>query len=130
MAYFRTGGGGALNETVLWTNSSPTSSMATSTTRTISGNFSDYKQVKISWRLAINNAKTNFIIVPIDEFKEMRNDNGYNEIFLGARGSSAVYMRDVFYMNDTTFGNGSCFQRGTSTQNNAFCIITEISGLK
>lgn len=129
MAWFKTGGGGALSETVLWTNPSPTSSLAAGN-RTITGNFSDYKYVKIEWRYSTSSQTKNNIIISIDEFKTMTSTGGTCPVVVAIRTSNTIYGRVIYYVDDTTFANGSAYPLGGTTAANANVIITQISGLK
>jgi len=129
MAWFKTGGGGSLSETVLWTNPSPTSSMSPSAARTLSDDISNYKYLKIYWRMTVNQDIQSSIMVSVEEFKKMTNTANTNFLGMYSKATNS-FARGIYYVNDTTFGNSNCYQAGTTTQNNGYCIITKISGLK
>lgn len=123
------GGGKTLEETVLWNNSAPTSNMSSSLARTLFDDISNYDYLKIYWRLTVNQDIQSSTIVSVEEFKKMDSTSNHNCIGLISKGTN-TFVRTLFYVDDTTFGNGTGYQVATSTQNNGYCIITKISGLK
>ena len=125
------GGSQKLQETVLWTNSSPTSSFSQQTI-TLSDNLSNYDYISLTWCSSTSNtSKTLTAMLRISDF--MNSKNVLNGISIQAGGygstSSAAYSRVIGYDTDSTVYFGSALGLGTSN-NNAYSIPLSVRGLK
>jgi hypothetical protein len=131
MAWFETGGGGALSETVLWTNPSPTSNQSTATV-SLNDNISNYKYIKIYWKNIASGSIMGNLIVDINEFMNWIGSANHCLGFPGyyTSSNSTFYFRPVYYATDTTVSIGGCRQYGATGLQPSRCIITQISGLK
>ncbi len=128
MGLYRSGGG-KMTETTLWTNSSPTSTMA-DTTATLSDNLSNYDYLKVTYRISTSNATTNEVIVPVSDFKAMKYGNTYNFMGVSAYVSSLAYCRPIEYTSETTIKIYQARKLYNSGYGNTIAIPTKISGLK
>lgn len=131
MAFYRCmgGGSGEPTETVLWENSSPTSSFAAQTV-TLSQDMNDFDYLKITVRLSINYTEEISEIIPINDFKST-SDTAYHlaVAFWGRIGSQRV-ARSFFYISDTTVKIDGCAIIGAQGTQTAWVIPIKISGLK
>lgn len=132
MAYIKCGtNGGTLSETVLWTNSSPTSSFEGQTV-TLSDDIDNYTYLKFTFIPTTSNTTDEIsIIYSVDDFKKLAN-NSSDPFFRGispyAFSQSVACERAFFYISNTSvsFAYGST---GTVTHNEAL-IPVSVSGLK
>lgn len=133
MAWFKTGGGGELSETVLWTNPSPNSNFSNSTVNLISGaKLSDYKYIKISAKYSTSGSKLTSVIYSLDEFVKFKAPSGSTSYFQGGicfHGSIDV-ARVIRYVNDTSVRIASCIQINGTNTTDSYAIPITISGLK
>lgn len=127
------GGGAKIVETVLWTNSAPTSAF-TSQTVTLSDDMNNYDYLKIRYAFSTSaqaDANCNEIVMPIAEFKKSLNSSTANALdSISGASSTTRYTRFVFYASDTGVLIGSSITSGSSTQNNNACIPLAIIGIK
>lgn len=123
------GGGGSseLQETVLWTNSSPTSNFANQTV-TLSDDINNYEYLKVYYRISTTNSKTIGILVSVDDFKTTASTMPLiNPAGVGGNAGNPA-QRYFYYASDTTMAIRDAAV-GTTVYNNAV-IPTAICGLK
>ena len=129
------GGGGRVTETILWTNSAPTTDF-TAQAITLSDDINNYDYISINFAYATSynagDCNSSFL-VSIADLKK----NGYNTSTrhnISAMGvqnqSNTNYSRMMFYVDATTLRFGGCFQVGSSTASNANCIPLVVKGIK
>lgn len=123
----KSGGGGAMSETVLWTNSSPTSSFSAQAV-TLSDDMNNYTYLKVCWRMSTSDSTSMYILIPVAEFVSYTNDNNPYPAFT-ARITS-IYVRRTYYISDTSMQIISAYQMGGTPINNNYVIPTEIYGVK
>lgn len=124
------GGGGKQTETVLWTNSAPTSSFASQSV-TLSDNINNYDYLKFTIAFSTSVADSSSTIISVSDFKKMTSSasTGHPVGFVGGRYTN-IYSRAVYYTDDTTVNFGSNYQQGASTVANTNIIPIQIVGIK
>lgn len=130
MALYRTGGGGgALSETVLWTNPSPTTNFPASTV-TLSANFRNYKYLKIYFKHSKSASDPERITI----FRASDiHDTNTNVMMIGTRQATGnARVRGVTSTSDTNIIFSLSYQTQSSSQSPTgdYCIPLKISGLK
>ena len=122
------GGGGSseLQETVLWTNSSPTSSFATQTV-TLSDDINNYDYIGIYYRVSTSVATTGFAMTKVSDYVQNVSSSQPRLAFAGITGTTAQF-RNIKYDTDTTVVIGGAIATSGASNNNV--IPTAISGLK
>ena len=120
---------GGLTETVLWTNSSPTSNW-TGTGVTVP-DISGYDYIKFEFRVSTSVSDT-FAFMCTSE--DLRNaDNTHNSLMpcVGGIGSvSGVFIRRIICNSDTNLTVDTAYQLNTTANNNSVGIPTRIIGIK
>lgn len=124
MAWYKCGGGGALSETVLWTNPSPTSNQAASTV-SLTDNISNYKYIKIYWKNVSNGTWETSALVDVEEFTKWTSTYYAIGICASRTSTGTVYYRTVSYNNDNSVKISAASESRPERS-----IITQISGLK
>lgn len=114
-------------ETVLWTNSAPTSAFASQNV-TLSDGMSNYKYLKLKWKNINSGDQIGELIVPVDNFKSQSVSPNYNN-FSGMFTTASSYARGWVYLSDTQITFGNCYTLAGTTQNSNYCIPLEITGL-
>lgn len=132
MAYQKCGGGGGMTETVLWTNSSPTSSFAEQTV-TLSQDMSNFDYLKIDFSLSTSDTRQSSVIIEPSILQKNKN-NVHPQIgvalYQRASSSATRYVRIVFYYSDTGIRFGQVFPVNiASTAVNTNLIPTKITGI-
>lgn len=121
--------GGALSETTLWTNPSPTSSFASQNV-SLSDNISNYDFIKIQFRVSTSVSNSASIIVSKEDLLTMTNATNTPKFALGAIESSVTHTRAGYYVSDTSINIGNTYRTNSTTTYNAVCIPTEVIGMK
>lgn len=133
MALYRcaSGGGGAPQETTLWTNSAPTSAQS-ELSITLSDSMGNYDYIKIEWRASTSKDSRCNVLVSKDIMQS--NDTMQQSTSqIGITYSSYIRKVDTLnYMdNGTLIHFGTDKKVGTSgTGSGYFVIPTKISGIK
>lgn len=130
MAWFKTGGG-ALNETVLWTNPSPTSTFAAQEI-TFSDDVNNYKYIKVYFRLSTSNSAISSVMYDIETFLNLKTLSTL-ERFYGCMCSyvgSGNVARRLGYSSSGKFQFYNAANIGAASQSNTACIPTKVVGLK
>jgi hypothetical protein len=122
-------GGGALSETVLWTNPSPTANLASGTV-TLSQDMNNFKRLRFYWKTAKSRTSEAYFDIDVDIVKTMIIADETFRIYVGTRESSGGWVRNFSYLSGTTISMGSGYAAGSASTNNGYCIITKICGLK
>lgn len=125
---------GGMSETVLWTNSSPTSNFATQNV-TLSESIDNYKYIKFQIRPSRTNGQGNEIgcIISVEDFKKTPYPptTQYNtHLAFGARNTNVEYTRAVWYVSDTQVHIEAAWQTGTTTSSPQVLIPLEIIGMR
>ena len=130
------GGGGALTETTLWTNSSPTSNMADGTLLTLSQPYSDFDYIKVEYNYSVNEQISYTVIFTKELFDSAFNGGAYGgRPYLGIYTGAAQIVR-IFYgaTNNPNpsqlYTTGGRRVKSTSGDLNTHVIPTKIIGLK
>lgn len=122
-------GGGQLKETVLWTNSSPTSSLSSVTLNLLS-DISQFDYVKITYRIDTSNSKELSAFWTLTDFMDSADTAGHNEAMFGARFSDYEYARRVRGVTSTTVTLSSASAIYAQVSNTSRVIPLKIIGLK
>lgn len=138
MAWYPTnmGGSGTLQETVLWTNPSPTSAIS-GVTITLSDDMDnyDYLKVKISASKDTSTEPLSIIsyLVPVEDVKKsVYGSSAQPHSIIGLVASSAsstYYCSRLTYTDNTTLGISGARNIVSGATSNNFCIPLEISGV-
>lgn len=127
------GGGAKQTETVLWTNSAPTSTFNAQTV-TLSDSVRNYDYLKFVYNLNNENQTTCSTIMSVSDFVNTKYQAGY---FVGEFGCMATtsgtlypWSRPAHYDTDTTIAIKNCITAGTSVTINTRLIPTAIIGIK
>lgn len=136
MAFYRCfSGGGKPKETVLWTNSSPTSNFAAQTV-SLSQKISDFDLIKLTCRAQTTNDTSFSMYFDASSYPSITtssNHDGFHP-FVGGHlsGSGTEYFRSYYRVDDTSIYISECRMRsssGTGT-NNSYAIPISITGIK
>lgn len=129
------GSGEQYTETVLWTNPSPSSTFAAQNV-TLSDNLSNYKYIGINFGYSTSNYSTGYhnstILLSLEDFIKFGYKSGLARCGTSltvANTNNTIFSRSVLYLNDTSVRFGTCYQVGSSTQENTSAIPLEILGI-
>ena len=119
-----------MSETILWTNSAPTSNF-TAQIITMSNNINNYKYVKITYRLSTTNSTEMSNICSVEDFKKTNNAVGVPSVqtLIGAFNGSATYARAFRYKTDTTAEITAAARLQSNETSNNVAIPLQIIGL-
>lgn len=121
--------GHRLRETILWTNSAPTSSFSGQTV-TLSESLSNYDMVRLYWRKTTSDSSEMYIDVSVSDYTSITGNTGSFQIYIGYRHSNGGCGRSVGGSGSTA-KYGNCYFFGSSTSmNNANVIPTKVAGLR
>ena len=126
-------GGGTMEETVLWTNLSPTSSFAGQTV-TISDDMNNYDYIAVKYAYStaeINNVAT--CMFSVKDFKNGVQTTSYTRdmMLLGIiNASNQPFGRGVYYSSDTAVNFGGCYRLNNATTANNNAIPLYVFGIK
>lgn len=127
-SYLRVPKGSGGSETTLWTNSSPTSNFAAQNIN-LSQSISNFKFIRIYWRVKASVSTENSIIVSASNFSSFGAGNNINALLIGIRGSSgALSGRAVRYVSDTSLNISDAYAMNTSGSGKDSSIPTKITG--
>lgn len=132
MGLYKSGGGGALSETTLWTNPSPTSARG-ETTISLSESFKNFKLVRFYYKIS-KSSSSEFYTDYLSEMVEQATQNLNKAIpafmVFPTSGGVASYCRSIRYVSDTSFIIKPAYALNAVATNNDLAIITKICGLK
>lgn len=124
------GGGAKQTETVLWTNSAPTSSFAKQDV-TLSDDINSYDYLKFTYRVTTSAADFLNYIISVSDFKKSVESTSSHHCVLGlSTDDSVAHTRRVYYKTDTTVNFNNAYQLNAAASNNATVIPTSIIGIK
>ena len=122
------GGGGKQTETVLWTNSAPTSNFADQNV-TLSDSMSNYDYLKFTYKKATNNATSTSAVFSVSDVKNFADESVYGQ--LGGESATDWYMsRYIWYISDTSVRISTAWKLNSVGNNNAYIIPLAIIGIK
>jgi hypothetical protein len=127
-------GGAALTESILWTNSSPTSSLAPKDI-SLNDSFLNYSYIKFSYKINTSSSEEYQVLYPADLVKKSAFVTNVPIILIGARHSTQVgvsIFRPITYVSDTSlhFANATTITGSGTYNDNNYNIITQITGVK
>lgn len=124
-------GGGNPKETVLWTNSSPTTSQA-AVTLNLSESIENFDYIKIKARNSTTNTSSDEVLYPIEYVKKSSRTANNPAMIIGFFDSSLSYffVRRIYYSSNTALTTTAAYTTGGSGTFNNYSIVTEISGVK
>lgn len=117
-----------MSETVLWTNSSPTSGFNAQTV-TLNQSINNFKYIKLTYCAGYQNSNKLEVIWPVSSVKKMKDA----ELLWGAIAgvnSTGKYGRYITYVSDTKLSFSNGLNYGGAGNSNAPCIPLSIKGLK
>lgn len=126
------GGGGKQTETVLWTNSSPTSNFSAQNV-TISDSVDNYDYIAITYRASGSVADMATVVTSVSDLKKSVGNNSTNHtaVEMGAEFSSGtIISRMVSYVSSTSIGFSLGYQLNAAVSNAGWAIPTQIVGIK
>ena len=129
------GGGGSseLQETVLWTNSSPTSSFANQVV-TLSDDIDNYDYIKFYFRVSTSYSATQNVMAPVSDFKNMTDATTSNSfVSLSSPNEytgSYRMVRRLNYVSATSVRINTSVRTNGQGSDDTLIIPTAISGLK
>ena len=126
------GGGGALTETVLWTNPSPTSTWVYTQMINLSDDYTKYKYLKVIFRNSTTNSSERSVLIPTDEFAISGTENTvtYMMGYLLSSTSLALMTRRILPDDSTTMHVTTCRQVNGTQLNDNLVIPKQVIGLK
>lgn len=123
------GGGGALTETALWTNASPTSSFAAQNV-TLSSGISNFEVIRVYYLCSTTEYYVDFpkdlIVAAFAEINAPLFVIGKT----GTGGTSLFFVRVLRYVSNTSISIGANTRVGASGTANEGNVPTKICGLK
>ena len=125
-------GGAALTESILWTNSSPTSNLAPKDI-SLNDSFLNYSYIKISYKINTSSSEEYQVLYPADLVKKSTFVTNVPIISIGARHSTlggTTIVRFITYVSDTSLHLSNASLISGSTTYNDYIIITQITGVK
>lgn len=131
MAWFKTGGG-ALSETALWTNPSPTAAFVNQEI-TLNDDISNYQYVKVQCVANASTGATKYsTIISVDDFILSQEHAALFAIStrLATSSGDALYHRYVRSTSNTKVRFGQAYKQSSSTASNGYAVPLKISGLK
>ena len=119
--------GGAMSETVLWTNPNPSSAFSIQNI-TLPQSITDFEYIKFVYRISTGNSKTCAVIMSVDDF--INTNISTNRLTMEAYLSSAHYARMVNYNSPTSINIEGAYRINASGNTDAGAIPQEIIGLR
>ena len=115
-------------ETILWTNPSPTSSISSETTYTISS-IANYDFIRVYFRRSTSDSTETSVLYTKPEFLALTGTDKFRAS--GSLNISGVnYARPINVQSATSITVGYCYKLGSSAgQSNSYLIPTKICGL-
>ena len=129
------GGGGSLTETLLWTNTAPTTAISSATDYTLSDDIDKYTFIKLVYRRTTTNA-TEYTMYYTPDYILESNQSGSTPRPLPTFGiqdsSSYMYIRTFkgYTSDKKKIRIGTCYQQATTTAQAASCIPLYFYGVK
>ena len=120
----------AMTSTVLWTNSSPTSTMTSGTTISLSESIDNFNYIGIEYKRYMSDSSTSQIIVTPEDLKKSVSSSDVTKVALGAYYNSARYDRAINYDNNTQLSVTSSQSVGSSTTQNGSNLPIKVIGYK
>ena len=118
----------SLSETTLWTNSSPTSNFAAQNIN-LSQSISNFKFIRIYWRVKASVSTENSIIVLASNFSSFGSGTNINALLIGIRGGSgALSGRAVRYVSDTSLNISAAYALNKAESGTDSSVPTKITG--
>ncbi len=125
------GGGGKQTETVLWANSSPSSSFAAQNV-TLSDSLSNYDYIKVTYRISTSDGTSTSAICSVSDFKNY--NTGTNKGFWLSLGGNPInsqsWVRELTYVSDTSIGITGGLRIQANSNDTSYFIPLEILGIK
>lgn len=116
-------------ETTLWTNSSPTSSMS-ATTLTLSQNLNNFDYIRFEYRFSTSNSASYSVIIAVYDVIKSLATSGNFTIGLMVRSTSYFRIRRVTYNSSTSLDISLAWDANHAGSSSSEVIPTKIIGLK
>ena len=117
-------------ETTLWTNNSPTSSMADSTTITLSSSVADFDYIRIESRKSTSDTQEGSAIYTKEFVQSCGSADGNNRMAIACNLSGTIWARTITCTSNTSFAVRYARKIGSSGSSTANVIPTRIVGIK
>lgn len=129
LAELRKKGGGKAKETVLWTNSSPTSNLDAGNLG-LSAPMTDFDFIRVYFRVSTSVSTSNYVDFPVSLVESASTSSNTIQATICARVGSTQYARSMRYQSNTTlyFPRANAINQQSESQANI--IPTQISGIK
>lgn len=132
MAFYRSGGGGDLTETTLWTNESPTSSIAAETDISLSQGYNNFDYIGVYFRVTTLIDTTYLVMCPTSVFDNATPSSGFR-LCLSNYTNSYTAARTIWRgstSNYTSLKVSAGYRINSTSTANSNVIPTKIVGLK
>ena len=116
------------DETVLWTNASPTSAFAAQAV-TLSDDIDNYDYLKVNYRHSTSNAIVCAALISPSDMKKSMYDLGNNRMEV-TLGSEATYFRRMTYTSDTSINFSTAHKIGATGSSTSYSIPLSVIGCK
>lgn len=122
--------GGGMSETVLWSNSAPSSSFIGQSV-TLNQSIEGFKEIRFYFRCTTTNSKESFVTYSVEEFKTyLLSQTTFSAALSYRHNGTQTYVRTVFYTDSTHIYVGGAYYFQTGNTDNTTAIPTKIVGLK
>lgn len=129
LAELKKKGGGAMTETVLWTNPSPTSTWTYTQMINLSDDYTNYKYLKVIFRKHTSDNSKRSVLIPTDEFAISSTGTPLTYT-MGYQSTTALMVRRILSDDSTTMHVSTCRQVNGTQSNDNQIIPYQIIGLK
>ena len=119
--------GGTLKETVLWTNPNPSSAMG-ATDITPSPSLSEFKYIKVIYRMSTSNSTTCAVIMDYDDF--VNTSTSTFRFAMEAFEPNGHFVRLINRNSDTSINFEIAYQVGNTSTRITAVIPQQVIGLK
>lgn len=129
LAELRKKGGGKAKETVLWTNSTPTSNFDAQSIN-LNVDWTTYDWIRVYFRVSTSVSTSNYVDFPVSLVESASTASNTIQATICARVGSTQYARSMRYQSNTTlyFPRANAINQQSESQ--AGIIPTQISGIK
>ena len=118
-----------MKETVLWTNSAPTSTFASQTVN-LSDSMQNYKYIKIKTEYDTSQSPTASVLMSVDDVNNMTGQTIVVNLCLASHDSAGNYIRPISFSTNTSVVFGNCLPLRSTTIDNTKSIPLQVIGLK
>ena len=132
MALFRCSsgaGGGGMSETVLWTNSNPSSAFA-SQSISLSDDISNYEYIKIEYKRNATDANTVSMMMSVADFLTPQGTSNVKILGIHSVYANGNFCRMLTYSSGTSLSFGVAYQCNAAYNQNSASVPIKVIGVK